>query len=298
MRVSVIIPTYNGSRHLPRLFDCLRQAVGAQIAEVLVCDDGSSEDLRAITRRHGHGLPIVYLHQTRRGFRAGAARNLGISASTGEVLLFLDQDVLFLPSFIDLHVRQHRVVSRPRLAIGFRQRVTDDSTTTNFPGAPACMDDHRCQILGRDGDGITTSSMPWYYAYACNFSVSSAYRTERFDESFVGWGNEDLDYAYRLWRKGAEFVCARGATVLHTDEPGMLDPYLNESRGQPADFTSLAINTVRMLAKYPDDELLCAAMRDDLRGFSVISDRCVRKSGCDDVEAVIRWALAKTSSGT
>lgn len=294
MRASIVIPTYNASRHLPRQLECLRRTDAALVSEVLICDDGSSENTRAVIEQHAHGLPVIYFEQPRRGFRAAAARNLGISGSTGEVIIFLDQDVLFSPSFVGVHLQYHEATPRPRLVFGFRKRVAGVATTLDPQLETGVIDDHRRDILGPSGEGIAVSPTPWYYAYTCNLSVSAACRDERFDEKFTGWGNEDLEYAYRLWRSGVEIVCAPEALVVHQDEREMRDPYLNESRGSRADFTAAVLNSVRMLNKHQDDALLVSKLRADLLGFSIVGDQCVRDPAGRDIDEIVRWGLAQS----
>lgn len=90
--VTVIIPTYNRSL-------LVREAVGSVLAqenaapEVIVVDDGSSDDTAAALTPYGSAIRII--SQPRAG--VSAARNAGIRASSGEWLAFLDSDDLWLP---------------------------------------------------------------------------------------------------------------------------------------------------------------------------------------------------------
>ena len=96
--VSVIIPVYNGSRHLRAALE----SVFAQTYrpfEVLVVDDGSVDDSGLIAQ----SFPDVrYIHQTNQG--VAAARNHGIQAARGEFLAFLDQDDLWIPEKLKLQI--------------------------------------------------------------------------------------------------------------------------------------------------------------------------------------------------
>lgn len=288
MRVSIVVPTYNGSRHLPTLLACLRMVSGALLAEVLICDDGSTEDTCALVRRHGIGLPAVYLRQERNGPRPGAARNLGIAASTGDVVLFIDQDVSFRRGFVADHIERHRNAVRPHVVVGFRQRAVQRAGARS-----AVTDDHRRALVALASHDTTALATPWYFAYSCNLSIPSELRNERFDESFRGWGNEDLDYAYRLWRQGAQIVFAPELTVFHADDRTVSDPFLSESRGRQANFTSFVLNTVRMLAKYCDDPVLTETLRSDLGDFAIQRGALVRSPNAHQPDAVVRWAIER-----
>ncbi|MBI4530243.1 MAG: glycosyltransferase family 2 protein, partial [Candidatus Latescibacteria bacterium] len=101
MSVSVIIPTYNRSR-----FVC--EAVASALAqsqppsEVIVIDDGSTDDTAAVLHRR-YGDRIRYIQQDRRG--KSAARNSGAQRATGHYLAFLDSDDLWTPTKLERQLR-------------------------------------------------------------------------------------------------------------------------------------------------------------------------------------------------
>ena len=219
---------------------------------------------------------------------------MGIAAATGEVVIFVDDDVVFLPEFITAHIKRHGEVHHPRLVFGFRHRIIakpDDLAFAMHQGVRP--NDNRTELLGSRGERLRDCATPWSYAYGCNISVSRNSALRFFDDSFVGWGNEDIEFAYRLWRDGVEIICDPDATLLHLDRPTMADPYMNWERGLPADFEPVILNTLRFLKKYPDDETLASTLRGYLSGFCVEGERCVREPNADCVEEVISWGLAK-----
>ena len=74
--VSVIIPAYNYDRYLPRAIESVLQQTYAQV-EVIVVDDGSTDDTRVVVREYGDRVRYVY--QENAGL--SAARNTGIQQS-------------------------------------------------------------------------------------------------------------------------------------------------------------------------------------------------------------------------
>lgn len=92
--VSVIIPTYNAARFLPEALASVRQQQIKPL-EIIVVDDGSTDDTAALVRREPD---IVYLHQTNQG--PSAARNAGINRARGELLAFIDADDLWTPDHL------------------------------------------------------------------------------------------------------------------------------------------------------------------------------------------------------
>ena len=95
---SIIIPTHNRPHLLSQVVDSARHA-GRDI-EVIVVDDASSDETASVCK----ALPgITYLRLERNQGVAGA-RNVGILASSGKYVAFLDDDDLRLPGSIDLQV--------------------------------------------------------------------------------------------------------------------------------------------------------------------------------------------------
>lgn len=104
--VSVIIPTFNRAELVQDAIDSVL-CQGLAGVEVVVVDDGSTDGTREALRSR-YGERIHYCHQHNQG--RSVARNLGIQASTGHYLLFLDSDDMLLPgglaaeaAFLDAH---------------------------------------------------------------------------------------------------------------------------------------------------------------------------------------------------
>lgn len=98
-KISVIIPFYN---RIPTLLEAIKSVLSQSYTniEVLLIDDGSTDDLTPLKRLNDPRLHFVY--QEHKG--ASAARNLGISLSSGEYIAFLDSDDLFLPGKLEKQI--------------------------------------------------------------------------------------------------------------------------------------------------------------------------------------------------
>lgn len=93
--VSVVVPLYNGADHIAETLTSIeRQSIPA--AQVLVIDDGSTDDGASIARAHPVGATVV--SQPNRG--VAVARNHGLSLVTGDWVAFLDQDDLWHPDHL------------------------------------------------------------------------------------------------------------------------------------------------------------------------------------------------------
>ena len=137
--VSCVIPAYNGARYLREALDSVL-AQTLPVAEVLVVDDGSTDDTAAVVRAYRGA--VHYLYQSHAG--VSAARNRGIRAATQPLIAFLDADDLFLPHKTERQVE--RFLACPDLemsaahAINFwsaeltvEQRRRDPKMTTPWP---------------------------------------------------------------------------------------------------------------------------------------------------------------------
>lgn len=124
-RLSVVMPAYNRA-------DTLVRAIGSVLAqdhhdfELIVVDDGSTDDTPAVMARFGP--PVVY-HRLARNGGGNAARNQGLALATGEIVCFLDSDDEYLPHklrWIEGHFRDH-----PEVDV-----VVDSFTVAGDPPVP------------------------------------------------------------------------------------------------------------------------------------------------------------------
>ncbi len=102
--VSVIIPAYNAGRFLGRALDSVcAQTYPLEHLEVVVIDDGSSDETAEVAGLFAESLPGLQIYSQRnRG--VAAARNLGILVSTAELVAFLDADDQWQPDKISRQV--------------------------------------------------------------------------------------------------------------------------------------------------------------------------------------------------
>jgi glycosyltransferase involved in cell wall biosynthesis len=107
---SVIVPVLNGADALGATLDSIGRSMaffdehhpraGEIAGEVVVVDDGSTDATPETARRAARYDPRVRLVAHHRSFGIGPARNTGVRASSGDVLIFCDGDDFFLPEHI------------------------------------------------------------------------------------------------------------------------------------------------------------------------------------------------------
>lgn len=110
MNVSLIIPAYNEADHLPHLLN----SIPATVTEVIVVDDGSTDETATIARDHG---AVLVQHEENQG--KGVSMVSGIKRATGDIVVFMDADLQHHPEDIERLVTPLST-GKADLAIGVR----------------------------------------------------------------------------------------------------------------------------------------------------------------------------------
>src|SRR4051812_40148654 len=107
--ISCITPVFNGRRFIGAMIESVLAQTHRPL-ELIIVDDGSTDRTAAIIQSYAQRHPEVrYLHQDNTG--PPAARNLGVSAATGEFIAFLDSDDTWFPEKLTRQLA--RLVERP-----------------------------------------------------------------------------------------------------------------------------------------------------------------------------------------
>ncbi len=92
MKISVIIPVYNGEKYLKNCLDSiLNQTIGKKHLEIIIINDGSTDNSEKIIKNYKNdNQMITYINQQNQG--QAAARNRALSLATGDYISFVDCD--------------------------------------------------------------------------------------------------------------------------------------------------------------------------------------------------------------
>jgi glycosyltransferase involved in cell wall biosynthesis len=203
---SVVIPTHNRARLLDRVLESFaRQTAGRSAFEVVVVDDGSTDDTEAVWSAYADRLDTRYVRIDPAG--TGAAKNAGIAAARAPVIVLADDDDLAAPDLVAEHVRVH--TANPRTDIGVLGYTTWD------PALPATELMHFVtEVSGflwsyrtlRDGDVLD-----FHHFWSGRVSVKRELLLESggFDTQLVAL--EDVELGYRLFGRGLRLVFTRRA---------------------------------------------------------------------------------------
>lgn len=204
---SVVIPTHNRLDMLLRVIDALEAQVDAPEFEIIVINDGSSDDTDVVmSRRRG----IVF--RTQPNFGPGKARNHGVSLALGKFVVFLGDDTVPEPRFLAEHARVHREAGDdPLLACLGYTGWPDGERVTAFMDY---INDFGLQFgykLIRDGEVV-----PFNFFYTSNISLERKLMVEHpFDTTFPAAAWEDIELAYRLDHLGLKIRYNAKAITRH-----------------------------------------------------------------------------------
>lgn len=126
LTVSVVIPAYGGQDKLDLVLAALaRQTYPAGLTEIIVVDNGSSPPLRLPA---GTSARLVVCDRPGRA----SARNAGLARATGDVIHWLDSDVVLTPGAVEAHMRWHHAA--PYLVVTGYIRFTGAEVPAELPG--------------------------------------------------------------------------------------------------------------------------------------------------------------------
>jgi len=214
MHTSIIIPNYNGLRFLAACLDALRgQTYSQKLTEVILVDDGSTDDSVPFVRQH---YPEVSIVQMARNSGLAAACNAGARAAHGDLLVMLNNDTEAEPGWLAALVAS--AAAHPQAgAIASKMLLFDRRDTLHNAG----------DLMGADGiprnRGVWEQDRGQYDADLTIFGGCGggvAYRRAAweqaggFDERLFMY-LEDVDLAWRLQLLGWRAIFAPQARLYH-----------------------------------------------------------------------------------
>jgi len=226
LRTSIVVPTFNRRDRLPAVVESL---IAQPADEIVVVVDGSRDG--SIEYLHGRASEDRRLRPvwTENGGE-GRARQRGAGVASGELLLFLDDDVEPLPGLVEGH-RRHHVARGGLVVLGYMP-----TAGTGFASRLYSQEyERRCASYQREPQLVLR------HFWAGNFSMrrSDALSVGLFSDRFTERYHPDREFGLRCLDAGLEGVFDRAPAARHHHERS-LAAFRRDARSQGAGRRQLA----------------------------------------------------------
>ena len=218
IQISVIVSTYNQPEFLRLVLKSLatQEEIDYTRYEVIIADDGSKNDTAEIIAKFHKNYPCLLKHiwQPDDGFRKAAILNKAVATSIGNYLVFIDGDCIVGKDFVanQLKLAEHgyfiagnRVLLSQRYTQEIMQSDIDLQCLSFFNWLQLYLKKRankllHCLRLDPHHKWRKIQKNPWRYSKGCNTAVwkSDYFAVNGYDETFTGWGYEDVDFSIRL----------------------------------------------------------------------------------------------------
>jgi len=221
MTIALVINAYNQPEYLKRVL----KAVARQNRlpeEVLLADDGSSDDVRELFQNWSarQSCRCAHLWQKNEGFRRARILNLAIAEARSEYLVFLDGDTLPHPYFI----ADHHAVARPKFFVQGHRALVKRKAAAWFGSNDFYADRRRAILLNQISSLKNIFRWPFPVCRpqanlrgirGCNLAIwrNDLVLVNGYNEAFTGWGREDSELATRLMNAGVQRLDLRGRAI-------------------------------------------------------------------------------------
>ncbi|WP_447973761.1 glycosyltransferase [Nitrospira sp. Kam-Ns4a] len=241
-RLSVVIPTYNRQTVLPRTLAAFAaQTLPADQFEVIVVDDGSSDETPRVLQQIQTPYALRCLTQAHQG--ANAARNLGIEAARGEIVVFTGDDMIPEPAFLEAHLTFHQ-----------QHPAELDAMLGFIDWSPAITVTPLMRYIVSPEGGqqfafheVRNGQADFRLFYTSNVSIKRSLLGKPatwFDPAFTYPAYDDIELGYRLTRQGLRLQYNPKAVTRHHHEITV--------EGFAARQYQAGRMAVRFAAKHPD----------------------------------------------
>lgn len=254
MFLSAILCTYNRAHLLAQVLASLqRQTLAPEHFELVVVDDGSSDATTEVVNRFSDRLPLRYLRQEHAGL--AAAKNRGIAAACGGIVLFLDDDDVADADLLHQHLRTHVEYPQPHYAV-----LGHTALATEVAALPLMhyVTEVGCQLFcyPRIEDG---AELDYTYFWGGRSSCKRAFLSAHgmFDPRFA-FGCEDIELGWRLRAHGLRVIYnrqARSTMIRAIDFAGFCTRLIRQGRSQWVFSRQHRTPEIRAYCQIPDYEL-------------------------------------------
>jgi len=231
--VRVFITTYKNIPYLTKVLQSLELQTFKDFT-VSILEDGSEHELRDYLSKQLFPFQVEHFDQEDKGFRKNRILNIGISNANEDLIIFLDEDCILHPNFIEQYVKNF-----DKNTIGFAKRVNlDEETTKQILASSEYKKPSLLPLFFRKANHIEDGVyLPFKKPnktdnpklLGCNMAIPLGLlkKVNGFDEDYESPGyGEDSDIQWRLQKEGARFLKMKHLCIqyhLHHERPNRED---------------------------------------------------------------------------
>lgn len=209
---SIVIPVYNKAHLTRQCVDRILNEAPKCPFEIIVVDDGSRDGTQTLLAGYGNQVRAV-THQSNKGFATSC--NDGAAAARGEYLVFLNNDTIPYPGWLDTLVEYIR--TRPQVGM-VGSKLIFPNGTIQHAGVAICQDywpRHIYSGLPADHPAVNKARRVQAVTGACMLLPRELFvRVGGFDTVFVN-SYEDIDLCLRVGALGYEIHYCPESSLIH-----------------------------------------------------------------------------------
>ena len=186
--------------------------------ELILTDDGAEEDIISSIKDIVKGLdfPVKFITQKNKGFRLAKARNNGVRNSKGDLIIFLDQDLIHTKNLIDTFNKSYKKnrfitgvpiwLNEEKSSIITEERIIkNDFLELISDSEKGYIDKHYYKNkINYYMHKLKLTNKPPLRGGFCAINRKDFLSINGYDEKYIGWGAEDDDVGHRLYRLGID----------------------------------------------------------------------------------------------
>ncbi|MGB7606368.1 MAG: glycosyltransferase [Lutisporaceae bacterium] len=257
MKLSVIIPAFNNVEYVHMTLTALKQQrTTFNDWEVLLVDDSYDNQMSQFETWDFPSLRVINKEHSGRT----DTRNVGITSSLGDILVFMDSDMIVESDFVQSHYEKHQD-SNCDILLGKVNHISFEhledvrkivysetqsiSEIENYVVGDSYLD--LTSLLYSNPE--VSKRIGWICCLFSNCSVKrkAIEKSGLFDTEFIGWGLEDIEMGYRFHLNGYSFQHSNQVKNYHVDHATNGDRMLSD----------MSANLKRMYKKHHDNNIRC-----------------------------------------
>jgi glycosyltransferase involved in cell wall biosynthesis len=231
--LTVIVPVYNAVRHLELVLAGFCRQTHRDF-ELIVADDGSGPEMRAFVEAFTKQsrFPLKYVFQSDEGFRKSRIMNSAVRLASTDYLVFVDGDCIPHRLFLQAHWENRE----PRTVLMGRRVNLGERMSSQLTPEAVLAGTHEKLTLGKLASALLGRGSHWDEGIILNsallrrlinrkppYLLGSTYSLEKslmeeingFNEEFVGYGGEDIEFEDRMRLAGARFKWVRHQAIQY-----------------------------------------------------------------------------------